>query len=220
MRTQAQIEASKTNGAKSSGPITQDGRARSSQNAIRHGLTSHKSVIIEGESKEEWESFERHFFLKFQPRDFVEERMVIEMAVCQWRLERIRKMQVSLMDRAIADELPVIEEFYEGYDMQFVQAAAHTSRKLDLQYLDQHETRLSRRFDRALRTFNEIHAKFPPVDILENEPEAPSTPTEVRREPEVASPTEPPPPPPVREERSAFSENEPKPVTPHPKLAA
>ena len=178
MRSAAQTEASKRNGAKSNGPITTEGRARSSQNAVRHGLTSHKTVIIDGESKEEWEQFQHEFLVKFQPRDFVEERLVIEMAVCRWRLERIWKMQVSILDQQIADEFPVIEEQYDQADITLVQACAHVSRKLDLQSLDQLETRISRRFDRALRTYNEIRAQFPPPsesdNKLQNEPEADS----------------------------------------------
>jgi hypothetical protein len=178
MRTAAQIEASKRNGAKSKGPVTSEGRVRSSQNAIRHGLTSHKIVVIDGESKEEWEMFQREFFLKFQPRDFVEESIVMELAVCQWRLERIWRMQVAVLDQGIADELPVIEEQYEQFDMPLVQACAHTSRKLDLQSLDQLETRISRRFHRALRNYNEIRAQFPP------QPEPPKL--ETGSEPQLA----------------------------------
>ena len=161
MRTPAQIEASKKNGAKSKGPTTTEGRARSSQNSLRHGLTSHKVVVMDGESKEEWESFQREFILKFQPRDFVEERIVIEMAVCRWRLERVWAMQTAVLNQGMTDALPLIDEQFADYDMTLVQAWAHTTRKPDLQGLDQHETRLSRRFDRALRNLNELRAQYP-----------------------------------------------------------
>ena len=104
--------------------------------------------------------------------------IVIEMAVCRWRLERIWKMQVSILDQGIADEFPIIEEQYDQADMALVQASAHVSRKLDLQSLDQLETRITRRFERALRTYNEIRAQFPPEpesdNKLQNEPETDS----------------------------------------------
>ena len=54
MRTPAQIEASRLNGTKSKGPITEEGIARSAQNAIKHGLAAHKLIVVEGESAQEW----------------------------------------------------------------------------------------------------------------------------------------------------------------------
>ncbi len=73
-----------------------------------------------------------------------------------------------------------------------------TSRKLDLQSLDQLETRITRRFERALRTYNEIRAQFPPPSDSDNE---------LQNEPETDSPEA----PPQRESlcEIAKSENEP-----------
>ena len=132
----------------------------------------HKVVVIDGESKEEWEKFQREFLLKFQPRDFVEERIVIEMAVCRWRLERVWAMQTSVINQGITDALPVVEKEFEEYDVALVQSWAHNARKPDLQGLDQHETRLSRRFDRALRNLNDLRSQHP----CQPEPEPQSQP--------------------------------------------
>ena len=55
MSTPAQILASQTNGAKSRGPVTPEGRDRSSRNSCKHGLSSTR-VVLAGESQEEWES--------------------------------------------------------------------------------------------------------------------------------------------------------------------
>ena len=170
MRTPAQIEASRRNGAKSNGPKTAEGRARSSQNAIKYGLTSNKIVILDGECEEAWEEFQTHFIAKFQPRDFVEERLVIQMAVNQWRLERVWSLQTATVDEESATQEEIVTVKYEQWDTALIHACSYNARKDDLKALDQYESRFIRNFDRALRQLNQIREQYPPQHDLENEP--------------------------------------------------
>ena len=49
-RNQAQIEASRRNGARSRGPITAEGKASASRNALKHDLTAMHHLVLEDEA--------------------------------------------------------------------------------------------------------------------------------------------------------------------------
>ena len=53
-----QIEANRRNALKSTGPRSEDGKQRASQNAVRHGLTA-ETVLEVVEDPEEYKAFEQ-----------------------------------------------------------------------------------------------------------------------------------------------------------------
>jgi hypothetical protein len=54
----ARAEASRRNGAMSRGPKAPEGKARSSQNALKHGFRAQKHVVLPGEIATEFEALE------------------------------------------------------------------------------------------------------------------------------------------------------------------
>src|SRR6476620_1399400 len=77
--------AVRANGARSRGPVTAEGKRRSSQNAITHGLSA-KTVVIPGEDPNRFEALVEIYSRRLQPRDTEERAMVRQIAANAWRL--------------------------------------------------------------------------------------------------------------------------------------
>jgi hypothetical protein len=65
-RTRA--EQSRINGAKSRGPKTPEGKAKSSQNATKHGLGS-RSLVLETENHPLFVEYKEHYLETFPPQE-------------------------------------------------------------------------------------------------------------------------------------------------------
>ena len=57
MPSELKSETSRINGAKSHGPKTAEGKETSSQNSLKHGFTSRKTLILKIESSDEYQAF-------------------------------------------------------------------------------------------------------------------------------------------------------------------
>jgi hypothetical protein len=169
MRTQAQIEASRRNGAKSSGPKSKEGKIWSSQNAIKHGLSANKFVVLDGESGDDWETFHQSYIAKFQPRDPVEEHLVLEMAVNRWRLQRAWSLETAAIDEASIRQRELVEEEYDDWDETLIHSRAYVACRNGLHSIGQFESRLARNFDRALKQLNALRTNSAQI-FSENEP--------------------------------------------------
>jgi len=64
--TPKQIEAARTNGAKSRGPITQTGKQNSARNSTRHGLLA-QTVVLEEECVDRFLDLLVEYMDEYQP---------------------------------------------------------------------------------------------------------------------------------------------------------
>ena len=71
MTSLKQIEANRLNALKSTGPRTEEGKQRSRQNAVRHGLTA-ETVITALENAADYQVFEATIVADYQPRTATE----------------------------------------------------------------------------------------------------------------------------------------------------
>lgn len=86
------------------GPKTAEGKARSSRNAVKHGVRSPHPFIIEGvESPEEWEEFKLGIIESWQPVGMQELELAINVAYVHWRLRRCRLVENAQISKQVAE---------------------------------------------------------------------------------------------------------------------
>jgi hypothetical protein len=99
MSTQAQAAANAVNAQSSTGPRTEQGKAVASQNATTHGMTG-KSALIAGEDPAEYQAHLDNYTAEHEPITIDEKFLVQQMADSVWRINRIRRIESSIFERA------------------------------------------------------------------------------------------------------------------------
>jgi hypothetical protein len=90
-----QIEANRRNAQLSTGPMTEEGKRRSRQNAVRHGLTA-ETVIDSLEDAEDYATFEMAVTADYDAQSAVERELVLRLASLLWRLRRASAIESGL----------------------------------------------------------------------------------------------------------------------------
>jgi hypothetical protein len=90
-----QIEANRRNAQLSTGPITEEGKKISRQNAVRHGLTA-ETVIDALEDTEDYAAFDLAVTADYDARSAVERELVLRLASLLWRLRRATAIESGL----------------------------------------------------------------------------------------------------------------------------
>ena len=90
-----QIEANRRNACLSTGPVTEEGKNKSRQNAVRHGLTA-ETVIDALEDAEDYAAFEMAVTADYDAQSAVERELVLRLASVLWRLRRASAIEAGL----------------------------------------------------------------------------------------------------------------------------
>jgi hypothetical protein len=91
------------NAEKSTGPRTPEGKARSAQNARKHGLLSKDVVLTGAESTAEFQELLERLYDQLGPEDAIEHALVDRAAACYWRLRRAQRYEVGALRSALHD---------------------------------------------------------------------------------------------------------------------
>ncbi len=198
MPSELKQQTARRNGAMSNGPVTEEGKARSSQNAITHGLTS-RTVVLANESPEKYARLLEAYCAEWQPTGQTETDLVVEIANCRWRLRRIWAIETAAIDSEMFIQR-------KAFDASFTVATPNMRQADALQYLsggdnnflnklDRYETRYRRGFDRALNTLVKVQSyrgfEAPNLDALRDptyDPTAEKSPQMPENTPEPSEP--------------------------------
>ena len=92
MSTAAQQQANKQNAQHSTGPRTDEGKQRTSQNALKHGLYA-TDPLIRGEDPDDFYRHGAELEYQLRPANAVEEDLVEQIIDITWRLKRCVECQ-------------------------------------------------------------------------------------------------------------------------------
>ena len=142
MSSAAQVLANRSNSQLSTGPVSAAGKAASSKNSLRHGLTA-KQIVIPGEDPAEYEAYRQGLIQSFNPINDIERALVDELAACDWRLMRARRLETAVFTKIIGD----------APDPDLALAEAFLQRPKELDRLLRYMTSIERAYWRA---FNKL----------------------------------------------------------------
>ena len=94
--SEAQLLANLRNAQKSTGPRTEPGKAHSSMNARRHGLTGQFFVMNEAD-RLAYETFEKGLIASLKPVGAYEHQLAVSISQDQWRINRSRAIEFNTL---------------------------------------------------------------------------------------------------------------------------
>ena len=161
-RSANQADASRLNGAKSSGATTPAGKLKIHHAHMTHGFSG-PNVCVHTEDQDAFTAHINAYIARFAPIDKVELDLVSLIATNMWQVMRLTAVEVALADFDISN----IESFYEGkYEemdqygrlaLAFKKSAGDHAPELVLRY----KTRAERSYHRGLQAIKTLQQNRP-----------------------------------------------------------
>ena len=158
MATDKHRAAARRNGKLSRGPKTQEGKARSSKNALKHGIHS-SAVVLNSEDSSVYDTLLADYVAEYQPANRREYDLVEAVVDAMRRLNRILTIESATLDYEIdkqrktpIDDAIAVDEGTRAA-LAFAKLAETGS---TLSLLSRHEGRLRRSSERAQNRLAEM----------------------------------------------------------------
>jgi hypothetical protein len=146
--SEAQIKANQANAARSTGPKTDEGKARSRRNALQHGLTGQGMVMPEDDAADV-DRLTRELRDDMKPPGRAGEMLIRQMAICTIRMQRSFDQETAALSRRVRQTM---DEFVppEGVDEETAKKRRIEAGNIAL-FDPSKEASLARRYEAAAR---------------------------------------------------------------------
>jgi len=141
--SEAKLRANRENGAKSRGPVTPEGKRRSSLNAYRSGI--HGQIVCA--TAEELKVFQKHtsdVIDEYEPVGPTENFFVSSISDNMWRIARIRALEAGIFANGFRENIDSIDAGHPEVDAALVAADTWTRQAKEIMLLSVYEGRLTR----------------------------------------------------------------------------
>lgn len=155
MSTPAQNAANQRNAQLSTGPTSEAGKAKSSLNAVKTGLTG-RTVLLPGDDVALYEAHIAEFVNRHQPSTDEERNLAQSLADTEWRLQRIPALEFAIyaLGRLEFSELfPNEDQLVRN---QLIEAKVFLVYQRQLSNLSIQETRLRRQREKDAAVLREV----------------------------------------------------------------
>ena len=230
MTSQARLDANRRNALRSTGPRSAAGKARSAQNALKHGLASlSPDNFLAIEDRAAFDQLLASYCRTYSPANADELDLLTEAVFCKWRQQRLWTVEAQGLELAIAEHQYDLQKRFPKAGPAAHLAAAVTRTAESTQLLRRYEAQLTRQYHRNLKLLRELQASRldlePTLDAPDLESEQapePDSPTPAPNEPNAATPQPPsvPEPPPAETRPTPNEPKHPQPQQPQPKRPA
>lgn len=161
MSSNAQIAANQKNAQLSTGLTSSEGKARSSLNAVKTGLTG-RTVLLPDDDAAAYASHVAEFFTRHQPVGAEERNLVQSLADTEWRLLRIPSLEFAIYGVGRVEFAGEFPQEDPDVRKQLIEAKIFLTYQRQLNNLSIQESRLRRQREKdtaALRELQASHAR-------------------------------------------------------------
>ncbi len=147
-RALQRAEINRANALHSTGPVTHNGKAISSLNAVKTGLTG-RTVLLHSDDAAVYQNHLAAYQNEYRPVGLREQELVQSLADTQWRLQRIPSLEIAIYAQGRAENQDYVDQ-HPTTGASLIELGTFLKYEKQLKNLQLQESRLQRRYEKEM----------------------------------------------------------------------